>query len=364
MTDKIAVIVPVYNVRRYLRRCVDSILGQTWRDFEAVLVDDCSTDGSSDVCDQCAGADPRIHVVHRGRNGGLSAARNDGIEWVLARTDCGWISFVDSDDWIEERFLGSMLSGARECGAGIAVCSFRRASGPEAASAPVGSVFRKLTPEGFVSACERMGNRGLFLQDIACAKLYGKQVFERLRFPENVRAHEDVYTTYKAVFGQNAVAFTEDELYCYFENPESITGSRWSAERIHTIRGHARQIEFFEKGGFDAALGIAVKQQLRRYAWVIDESRKAGLPGGLLAELEAGRGALFRKYCGRFGLPLTEFPQAWRQVRPFAAKFFYPALAIRLGPKETLARIAKKIAGRFDKLPSAGSVTRGKEHRK
>ena len=97
---KISVIVPVYNVQQYLHRCVDSILGQTFTDFELILVDDGSPDGCPAICDEYAVKDSRIHVIHQ-ENAGLSAARNTGIDWVLATSDSQWISFVDSDDFIE-----------------------------------------------------------------------------------------------------------------------------------------------------------------------------------------------------------------------------------------------------------------------
>ena len=102
MTPKISVIVPVYNTEQYLRRCIDSVLAQTYQDFELLLIDDGSTDSSGAICDEYAARDSRVRVFHK-VNGGVSSARNVGLD--NARGE--WVTFVDSDDYIEENFLKS-----------------------------------------------------------------------------------------------------------------------------------------------------------------------------------------------------------------------------------------------------------------
>ena len=101
---KISVIVPVYKVEKYLRRCIDSILNQTFNDFDLILVDDGSPDSCGDICEKYEKTDNRITVIHR-ENGGLSAARNSGIKWALKNSDSEWITFVDSDDWLHPDYL-------------------------------------------------------------------------------------------------------------------------------------------------------------------------------------------------------------------------------------------------------------------
>ena len=104
----ISVIVPVYKVEKYIHRCVDSILSQTFTDFELILVDDGSPDNCGKICDEYAEKDIRIHVIHQ-ENGGLSAARNAGIDWVFANSDSEWITFIDSDDWVHPEYLERLL---------------------------------------------------------------------------------------------------------------------------------------------------------------------------------------------------------------------------------------------------------------
>ena len=95
MSERISVIVPIYNVERYLEKCIDSILAQTWRELEVILCDDGSTDGCGAICDRYAARDDRVRVIHK-KNGGLSDARNAGLEVASG----GWYVFIDSDDFI------------------------------------------------------------------------------------------------------------------------------------------------------------------------------------------------------------------------------------------------------------------------
>ena len=107
---KISVIVPVYKVEETIGKCIESILNQTYPDFELILIDDGSPDRSGVICDEYSKKDGRIKVIHK-KNAGVSSARNAGIEWVLENSDSEWISFVDSDDWVHSDYL-SKLYGA------------------------------------------------------------------------------------------------------------------------------------------------------------------------------------------------------------------------------------------------------------
>ena len=104
----ISVIVPVYKVEKYLKRCVDSVLMQTFRDFELILVDDGSPDLCGEMCEKYAEKDKRVIVLHR-ENGGLSVARNTGLDWIFANSCSTYVTFVDSDDWIHPQYLEILL---------------------------------------------------------------------------------------------------------------------------------------------------------------------------------------------------------------------------------------------------------------
>ena len=117
----ISVIVPVYKVEPYLHRCVDSILSQTYTDFELILVDDGSPDNCGAICDKYAKLDSRIHVLHK-KNGGLSSARNAGIDWVFANSDSQWFSFIDSDDWVHPQYLELLYQAVKAYEVRISQC--------------------------------------------------------------------------------------------------------------------------------------------------------------------------------------------------------------------------------------------------
>ena len=116
--ERISVIVPVYKVEPYLRKCLDSIVNQTYRNLEIILVDDGSPDNCGRICDEYAERDKRIRVIHQ-KNGGVSSARNEGLK--IASGD--WIGWVDSDDWIEPDMFEYLLENAKKSKADIAVCS-------------------------------------------------------------------------------------------------------------------------------------------------------------------------------------------------------------------------------------------------
>ena len=117
----ISVIVPVYNVEKYLRQCLDSVLAQTYRELEIILVDDGSTDGSGAICDEYATRDSRIKVVHQ-QNGGLSSARNAGLDLATGE----YVAFVDSDDYIHETMLELLYQALVENNADTVICNFER----------------------------------------------------------------------------------------------------------------------------------------------------------------------------------------------------------------------------------------------
>ena len=170
----ISIIVPVYKTEAYLEKCVDSILAQTFRDFELLLIDDGSPDNCPALCEEAAARDPRIRVIHQ-KNAGLSAARNTGME--AARGE--WIGFVDSDDSIAPEMYETLLTYARRDGAQIAVCDYLLVT---EAGEPLPSPYRLEEDKVLdrVGALEQM-NRGHF--KVAWNRLYRRELFETGHFP-------------------------------------------------------------------------------------------------------------------------------------------------------------------------------------
>lgn len=233
----ISVIVPVYKVEPYLRRCVDSILAQTFTDFELILVDDGSPDNCGSICDEYAQKDPRVVVIHQ-QNGGLSAARNAGIDWAFANSDSQWLSFVDSDDWVHPEYLERLLKAAVENGVSVSICGYAGTAGEEPEVRDTDMIPVLWKPEDFYVAHNTNAT-------IACGKLYRKDCFREIRYPVG-KIHEDEFTTYKILFGTDIVAFIQAPFYAYFQNPNSIVRSKWSEKRLDVLDALEERISFFK----------------------------------------------------------------------------------------------------------------------
>ena len=236
----ISVIVPVYKVESYIRRCVDSILAQSYTDFELILVDDGSPDGCGEICDEYAKCDSRIKVIHK-ENGGLSSARNAALDYVCEEKRAEWISFIDSDDWVHPEYLSVLLSAAEKAGAQIAVSDFIMTDG-DAVGDTSDDVYTYSPEEFWVKR----------RSPIACAKLYKRELFENMRYPLG-KLHEDEFLTYKLIFACEKVVYTPSKTYFYYQNQSSIMGSSWTPRRMHGIEAITEQRDFFKENGYKKA---------------------------------------------------------------------------------------------------------------
>ena len=218
----ISVIIPVYNVERYIRQCLESVLSQTYRDLEILIIDDGSTDGCGGICDEYAAADSRVRVIHQ-PNEGVSAARNAGLGAATGE----YIGFVDPDDWIEPRMFEVMLDTLLSSDADISVCAYwyEYVSRRKPVDCIGESVFRgdEITR---VRMCGRSGNT-------LWNKLFRRCCWEELKFPLS-RNFEDVATVYRTLIKAGTVAGTSERLYHYRKRVGSIT----TAPTMKNIRDH------------------------------------------------------------------------------------------------------------------------------
>lgn len=233
---KISVIVPVYNVEKYLARCIDSILSQNYSDFELILIDDGSTDESSNICDSYKRSDDRVVVIHM-ENSGVSKARNTGIEWALNNSDSEWITFIDSDDWINENYLLFLLRACEEMGVLTSICNDFATNGS-----------LRIPEVGKYSVSLKNPDQVYFESGIVAPmrKLHKKELFKNVRFPVGKR-HEDEYVTYKVLFFQNNIACVDNVLYYYYLRNDSFMRASWSPARLDSIDAYKEQIIFFEQ---------------------------------------------------------------------------------------------------------------------
>lgn len=234
----ISIIVPVYNVERYLKRCVKSLINQTYKDIEIILVDDGATDNSGIICDEFGKADKRIRVIHK-KNGGLSDARNVGIS-----ASCGkYILLVDSDDYVEYTMCEELIKVAEETDADLV--SFREKKVDEESGVVVENALKETKTVKVMSGYEAGENYlyGKCIQHSAWSKLYKRKLFDRVLFPVGMLA-EDYATTYLYVFYSDKVAYYDRKLYFYGIRANSIMSQRSMKLTIDVYKTACKVHEF------------------------------------------------------------------------------------------------------------------------
>ncbi|MBQ8524633.1 MAG: glycosyltransferase family 2 protein [Clostridia bacterium] len=252
---KISVIVPVYKVEQYLCRCIDSILGQTFSDFELILVDDGSPDNCGKICDEYAAKDERIHVIHQ-ENGGLSAARNTGIDWAFDNSDSEWLAFIDSDDWVHKEYLEALLAAAEITKLPVSVVSFKRVrdeiDSDELSFVP--TLIEIHNTEEFF--CKRNVEA-----TVAWGKIYRKELFRNLRYPVG-KIHEDEFLTYKIIFQCPQIAYLPLTMYWYYQNPNGIMNSLNVKEMRYSSEAYEEQAVFFHEKKMVGLRDTALRRML------------------------------------------------------------------------------------------------------
>lgn len=233
----ISVIVPVYNMEKYLEKCVRSILDQDYKDIELILVDDGSKDSSPAMCDEFAKQDERIKVIHK-ENGGQGSARNMGLD--IAKGD--YISFIDSDDWVEPDMYTNLISIAQENNADLAICEV-------ALNEEDGSVLKKKRVNGtlVMTKDEAFSHRfdgSEIVTDSPCNKLYKKELFEKLRYPEN-RLLEDSALMYLVLDRVEKVVSSEKVGYNVRCDMGSVSRRKYNKKRCDTIITYTEMSDFF-----------------------------------------------------------------------------------------------------------------------
>ena len=222
--EKISVIVPVFRVEKYINRCVDSILAQSYKNLEIILVDDGSDDACPLICDEYMKKDKRVKVVHK-NNGGLSSARNAGL--AIATGD--FIGFVDSDDWIHPdmyAILHKTLVKNKDCQ--IAECKYQIVSKTVQNVMSDGYSVTKWNKKTMMENFFRVN--GEYYNPVVCTKLIRKSILNGFYFVDTV--NEDWEATYEWYKRSSCVAFIDLQLYYYFFNGNGIVNSKFKVSRL------------------------------------------------------------------------------------------------------------------------------------
>ncbi|MGI6776614.1 MAG: glycosyltransferase family 2 protein [Acetivibrionales bacterium] len=233
----VSIIIPVYNMEKYILNCLESVLNQTFEDIEIIVINDGSVDNSLGIINEYAGRDERIIVINQ-ENRGLSHSRNQGILAAKGR----YLSFIDSDDTVKKDFIEKMFYRCQEDGSDIVVCNYIE----------VYEGTKKLKYNSFFESksLDRLDAMRELIRDYSIKsfvwnKLFSKTIFDsnNILFKEGV-LYEDLYTTYKLFFYANRVSFLDDYLYYYLQREGSITNSI-SARHIEYRMNALEEIKWF-----------------------------------------------------------------------------------------------------------------------
>ncbi len=237
----ISIIVPVYNVEKYLPKCLESIIAQTFSDFEAILVNDGSTDNSGNICDSYAKKDKRFVVIHK-ENGGQSSARNAALRVVKGK----YIGFVDSDDYIAPDMYSFLYKSIVEYNSDISVCSFYKVD--------KNGQIQKNKPAGTIKHMDKEeATRTLFgrehFENYIWDKLYKSTLFDDILFPEN-QLYEDIAIMYRLFDKCKSIVYLSEPKYYYVHRQGSSVNCKFNLSKLKFVEESQKIIEFSRsKGG-------------------------------------------------------------------------------------------------------------------
>lgn len=237
MKPIISIIVPIYNVEKYLPRCIESILNQSFKEFELILVNDGSLDNSGEICDIYASKDDRVKVIHK-KNGGVSSARNVGVSAANGE----YIGFVDPDDYIDKEMYYKLYRLCIDNDSNIAICRFNREINGKLQN--IGST-EEIIELNNIEAMNELFKGNLYRFSL-CNKLFSNKCFNNVYFPER-RIHEDLSTTYKLFANSRKAIYINYCGYIYVRRENSILTSTYSEKRLQAFIGWDEIIDFMSR---------------------------------------------------------------------------------------------------------------------
>ena len=267
---KISVIVPVYNVEKFLPFCIESIINQTYKDLEIILIDDGSTDTSLAICNEYSKKDKRIKVIHQ-ENHGLSHARNTGIE----NASCDYLSFIDADDIISPYFYEYLMNLMQKNNVDIVQCSVVKINQDDVANYHFSDTLNKnFHFLDSVTALHNLHDENLqtcMESIVTWNKLYKASLFDDIRFPVG-KIHEDEFTTYKLLCKCDSIVYCDAILYGYVQRKSSIMNQSFNLTRLScALEAYDDYMVFFKDEGFFNLLESCRRRYLRLLVKILSE---------------------------------------------------------------------------------------------
>jgi len=260
-TELVTVIIPIYNVEKYLSQCIDSVLKQTYTTLEILLIDDGSTDKSTVICDDYMRIDKRIRVIHQ-KNHGIGAVRNLGVSEAKGI----YLFWMDSDDYIANNIIEELYLNLLETDADISICNYTQGSERD-------YVFKQDKEKKIEVFGSRQGlgriyqsHHDSFIMVVSWAKLIKKSLYQDLSYPDD-KIFEDIYMGHHLIHKCRILVYTEKTLYYYYKWSESILGKTLYIEKLDYLGAFEERILFFEKLGYLELKETARVQYLHSLIW-------------------------------------------------------------------------------------------------
>lgn len=252
--NKISVIVPIYNVEKYLRRCIDSIINQTYKNLEIILVNDGSPDNCGVICDEYSNKDERIKVIHK-KNGGLSDARNAGLEIATG----SYIGYVDSDDWIEPNMYEDLINVISYEDSDIASCMVNKIwDEKDVINVKYEDELNIITLNTEDALAELIKEK--LLTQTVWNKLYRREIISDIIF-EYGKFHEDEFWSYRIIANAKKISIINKGYYNYFQRDTSIMGEGYSLKRLDALDALESRYRFI-KNKFSPLTMLAIKSYI------------------------------------------------------------------------------------------------------
>lgn len=316
----ISVITPVYNSKSFLSQSIESILNQSYSDFELILVDDGSTDGSSELCDSYAWKDDRIIVIHQA-NQGQAAARNRALDICKGE----YIAFADSDDYIHPCMLEILFNNLIKKCADVSVCNYIVGNSTSHSWERKPLTLKEYSGKEFIklSFLNRTGKSW-----ILCDKLFKRSCFDNIRLPEG-RINEDNATVYKIIYNAKKVVDCDAVLYYYFTNQDSTVNQSFKLKHLDYLLVLEEMIEFFTEHNEPELLDWANKSYLFSLAEMYTKVKKYCSSPQTEAELKRKLSKHYKQEKSKYPIDMETYPSVIEILKPTYAKLYWNSRAVK-----------------------------------
>lgn len=310
----ISIITPVYNSKKFLNQSISSIINQTYKNFELILVDDGSTDGSSELCDEWASKDSRIKVIHQ-KNQGQAVARNKALDICTGE----YIAFVDSDDYIHPQMFEILLDNLIKSDARISVCNYAKGKLTDYNWGKADKKFEVYSGKDFLAKglIEKKGKCWLLWD-----KLYKRDCFEDVRLPEG-RIYEDNATVYKLLYKADKVVDCDNVFYYYFTNENSTVNQNFKLKHLDWLIVLEEMILFFEQKNEPELLDWANRCYLNSLADMYNKVKRNCNDAQVQKNIKNKLKSQFDKEKNKYEINIKNYPAVIEILKPHYSKLYW-----------------------------------------